>query len=140
MTRPGILFAYFEIAVVLTVPFSLILILWYRRAVAWAMLARISPAVGLGQSLAASETIEAFAPNLACEETRRIRRRLAVVYLSAAVAASVVTTFLWFHLPDTPAFSLRRGFVVAYNYCWLLTPTLALMLARSRRETLCCSS
>ncbi len=69
-------------------------------------------------------------------QTRRLDRRVAAAYACGAIAASVATTLIWFHLPDPAEFTPFRGFVVAYDYCWLLAPTLALMLAKSRRDAL----
>ncbi len=60
---PGILFAYFEIAVLLTVPVSLILILWYRRAVTREMrVSLVEEAAGPSWAPASPGAVEAFAP------------------------------------------------------------------------------
>lgn len=132
---PGILFTYFAIAIVLAVPTSLVLLAWYRRAVRDRMRARGSGAGAATPTVPAADAPAVFARIQATPSSSRLSVRLTSIYAMAAIAASAVTTFLYFQSPGMELSALR-AFVMGYVFCWPLAPTLAALLALPRRYAL----
>jgi hypothetical protein len=130
---PGILFLYLLHAVLLTIPVSLILIWWYRRAVGKSMaLAGESDLPAVFDDVPPSVASESYPGRQPSE--RRLRRRLTLVYMLAALSAAVFWTFLVFQSGGIE-FTPLRAFTVTYAHCWPIVPTLIALLAFDRRRS-----
>jgi len=138
---PGILWTYFQNAVLMTIPVSAVLLVWYRRSVSRNMRATSEPAAG--ESSAPEDPAAVSSPNVSTDvplegaadstagETRS-RRRIAAIYaIGGAVAAAVLTRLFFATGVEVAAL---RVFVVWYAYCWPVIPTVAALLAASRRR------
>jgi len=130
---PGVLISYFAAAVVLALPVSLIVLAWYRSSVLQRMRERGSAGSGaprVTKAVAGSvQSVPAALP------APRLHLRLVVVYTLGAIAASAVSTSLYFDAFDLPFASLR-AFMMGYALIWPLVPTLALLLALTLRQSL----
>lgn len=131
---PGILFLYLLYAVLLTIPVSLVLIWWYKTAVGRSM------AVAGTADLPAA--IDYLAPPIAASPRSpglqnleaRVRLRLSVVYIFAALCAALFWTLLLFRSGGLD-FTPLRGFIVTYTYAWPAVPTLIALVALDRRRS-----
>ena len=132
---PGILFTYFAIAIVLAVPVSLVLLAWYRRAVRDNMRARSAAAGAAPLPVHGAGATSKSTPKPAAPGGTGVRVRLISIYTLAAIAASAVTTCLYFLSPGME-FSALRAFVMGYGFCWPLAPSLAALLAMPRRYSM----
>jgi hypothetical protein len=145
---PGILWTYFQNAIVMTIPVSVVLLAWYRRSVSRNMRGRSEwtsgtsgapihganvstqdgpPPAGLSAKAAPADGAVA---STALEV--RSRRRIAVVYASGGGIAAAVLTAVFFASGVEGA--ALRVFVVWYAFCWPVVPALAALLAVSRRR------
>lgn len=133
----GILFSYFEFAVLLSIPVSLVLLAWYRGAVRRGMLVQ-DAAMDTTVSLPISPPESASPHTVGSTEpaARRLRIRLAAIYVLGAIAASAVTTFLYFHQSSSLEVAPLRVFGVGYSFCWPLAPSIGALLALPRRSVL----
>jgi hypothetical protein len=136
---PGVLSSYFVMAVVLTLPASLVVLFAYRRAVRRGMSHRATDAP-VGSAAAAPPPprprAHATAPPRqarpgAFADTTRLHARICVIYALAAIGGAAVLTGFYFAFEDVPWTPLR-GFIFGYIFCWPIAPTLAALLARSR--------
>ena len=142
---PGILFTYFQNAILMTIPVSAILLVWYRRAVSRNMSATSDGSREVVDTGAADATAAAAAGSTDASSGRgsidtganesRTRRRLAVIYGIGGAVASIVLTAMFFASPGVELAALRV-FVVWYAFCWPVVPTVAALLAMSRRRAL----
>src|SRR6266853_1855463 len=140
----GSLSVYFYEAVILTVPVSLILLLWYRRTVTRSMLGQASgenaaldgvPATGPWQDQTESDGVDVARSGLNTQMPDSVRLRIAVIYTLAGMTASAVITgllFVWGGL-ETSALGI---FTFWYTYCWPIIPTLAALLVVPLRKAL----
>jgi hypothetical protein len=131
MLLPGQLFVYFANAALLTIPVSLVLLVWFQRTVRQEMLAR-DTAAGPGIPLSISVSVTAKPP-IQGQAAAPLRVRLAVVYFFGALAAGAVGALLLFR-EGSVEFAWLRAFMVAYVLCWPLAVTLPILLAMSRRD------
>ena len=144
---PGMLWTYFQNAVLVTIPVSLILLVWYRRAVSHEMDARSDveremEEIALDGSAASglsSLPTDAVNPHRLVDATGSdtgSRLRLALIYAAAgAVASGVLTALFFFTMPGVDLAPLRV-FVVWYAFCWPIVPSIAALLAISRYRAL----
>jgi hypothetical protein len=131
---PGVLLHYFATAVVLALPVSLIVLAWYRHSVVRRMRERGS--VGVDAHGVETKAVEPSVPSApAARPAPRLRLRMVVVYTLAAIAASAVSTSLYFEAFDL-SFAALRAFMMGYALTWPLVPTLALLLSLSLRQSL----
>src|SRR6185503_18121093 len=120
---PGVLLHYFATAVVLALPVSLIVLAWYRRSVLRRMRERGS--AGSDAHRVTTKAVERSVPSApAAPPAPRLRLRMVVVYTLGAIAASAVSTSLYFDAFDL-SFSALRAFMMGYALIWPLVPTLA---------------
>src|SRR5262245_44038111 len=87
---PGILWTYFQNAVLMTIPVSAVLLLWYRRSVSRNMRATSEAGAGTGDAAVGAPAVSLPNPSTdvvplegATDSTageRRSRRRIAVIY------------------------------------------------------------
>lgn len=143
---PGILWTYFQNAILVTIPVSLILLVWYRRAVSRKMRAhsdveREVEGVALKDFARHGLTrvsIDAANPSRLVDNTgseTRSRRRLALIYTVGGAVASSVLTALFVTMPNVDLAALR-AFTVWYAFCWPIVPSIATLLVISRRRAL----
>lgn len=144
---PGILWTYFQNAILMTIPVSAVLLVWYKRSVSRNMRATgeagRSPITshddGAVEDFAAptvafhaTDVLQGAASNDAISNESRSRRRLATIYaIGGAVAASVLTVLFFASGVEVAAL---RVFVVWCAFCWPIVPTVAALLAASRRR------
>jgi hypothetical protein len=147
---PGILWTYFQNAILMTIPVSAVLLVWYKRSVSRNMRATseasrspITPEVddaaaavkdvaGPTIDLPASDVPQGSASNDTVSNESRSRRRVAAIYaIGGAVAASVLTVLFFASGVEVAAL---RVFVVWFALCWPIVPTVAALLAASRRR------
>ena len=147
---PGIVWMYFQNAILMTIPVSAVLLVWYKRSVSRNMRgtsgASPSPIMRDGDAVAAAveerpgPTVGPAARDVlqdgssvgAVSNESRSRRRVAVIYtIGGAVAASVLTVL--FFASGVEAAALRV-FVVWFAFCWPILPTVAALLAVPRRR------
>ena len=127
---PGVLWIYFQNAILVTIPVSFILLVWYRHAVSRGMRTLSAEAGEL--------TLDDGAPrdpvrtSLDAAKQARLRLRLAVIYAVAGAVAAGVLTALFFTM--SVEFAALRAFTVWYTFCWPILPTVAVLLALSRRR------
>ena len=121
---PGILWTYFENAILVTIPVSLILLVWYRRAVSRKMRAhsdveREVEGVALEDFARHGPTrvsTDAANPSRLVDNTgseTRSRRRLALIYTVGGAVASSVLTAVFFTMPNVDLAPLRASAVMA---------------------------
>lgn len=142
---PGILWNYFLEAIVLTAPISIILLYWYRRAVARSMgtvsvVQTESGEVDQGGRWTAKElsnSTELHEQDHADEDVaaRGLRRRLMVIYVVAGMAAAAVMTGLYLRSLEVE-FNAFRAWMIWYAFCWPTVPTLAALLVIPQRKAL----
>ncbi|HET6757157.1 MAG TPA: hypothetical protein VFH21_06050 [Burkholderiales bacterium] len=127
---PGILITYFFYAIALTIPASIILLYWYRRAILRGMRA-------VSEELTASSESQNVAARAEAgkRDGTSVMRRLVIVYTLAGAAAAAVIAAMFLASPGIE-FSAFRAFVVWYAYCWPIGPTLAALLALPQRKAL----
>jgi hypothetical protein len=112
---------------------SLIVLAWYRRAVLRSMRERGSAGEGAGRvAIPAAE--RAGAGRSAAPTVSRLRVRMVVVYTLGAIAASAVSTSVYFIVFELP-FAALRAFMIGYTFVWPLAPALALLLTLSLRQS-----
>jgi hypothetical protein len=140
---PGMLWIYFQNAILVAIPASYLVLRWYRTQVARTM-ASGSGAATAGDDRAASQAagLDTFAPavpvatmSATVDSETRARCRLAVVYLAAGVVAAAVSAVFFLSDFDDRITPLR-AFTTWYSYGWLLVPTLAALLAVPQRRAL----
>jgi hypothetical protein len=143
---PGILWTYFQNAVVMTIPVSAVLLVWYRRSVSRNMRATSESAAGVVPIDAASvsphdgpapaglstEVIPVAAAAVSTAIEMRSRRRVAAIYaIGGGVAAAILAALFFTSGVEGAAL---RVFVVWYAFCWPVVPAIAAVLAASRRR------
>jgi hypothetical protein len=129
---PGILSTYFFYAVALTVPVSIILLYWYRRAIVRGMRAVSDGALRVSES---TDQPAVATSNAAKHERASVEKRLVVVYGLAGGAAAAVIAAMFVASPGFEV-STFRVFVIWYAFCWPIVPTLAALLALPQRKAL----
>src|SRR5689334_18808271 len=143
----GILWTYFQNAILMTVPVSAVLLIWYKRSVSRNMratsdagdTANLREVEGAAAAGAVAPTVDPGARDVpqmrastATANERRSRQRVAVIYaIAGAVAASVLTVL--FFVSGVEAAALRV-FVVWFAFCWPIVPTVAVLLLVPRRR------
>ena len=130
---PGVLLHHFFIAVLLSLPVSLVVLAWYRRAVLRRMRERGSAVADTPRLTPMAAAGSARAEVTSAPTESRLRVRLVAVYTLAAIAASAVSTGLYFASFGLP-FAALRAFMMGYALAWPLVPTLAVMLTLSLRR------
>jgi hypothetical protein len=147
---PGILWTYFQNAILMTIPVSAVLLVWYKRSVSRNMRASSEASRGVftpeidGAAIedVAAPAVDAASTNLrqggessdTISNESRSRRRVAAIYaIGGAVAASILTAL--FFATGVEAAALRV-FVVWFAFCWPIVPTVAALLAASRRRAI----
>jgi hypothetical protein len=144
---PGILWTYFQNAVLMTIPVSAVLLVWYKRSVSRNMrstseaAAADTPQLDSGAApagdtpLAESDSTDTASAEGSIDNTAnelRSRRRVAVVYtIGSAVAAGILTVLFFASGVEVAAV---RVFVVWYAFWWPVVPAVAALLAVSRRR------
>jgi hypothetical protein len=143
---PGILWTYFQNAVLMTIPVSAALLVWYKRAVSHNMRATSERAPGDDSAPPMDDGVAAVRENAVPAEAETVaeieqtivisaresqsRRRVAVVYaIGGAVAAGALTPLFFASGVEVAAL---RVFVVWYAFCWPVVPSVATLLVVSR--------
>ena len=147
---PGIVWMYFQNAILMTIPVSAVLLVWYKRSVSSnmrgtseaspspimrevdAVAAAVEDRPGPTDGPATRDVLQDGSSVGAVSNESRSRRRVAVIYtIGGAVAASVLTVL--FFASGVEAAALRV-FVVWFAFCWPILPTVAALLAVPRRR------
>ncbi len=139
---PGMLWFYFQNAILIAIPASYILLRWYRWQVAQAMRSgsesateqddvAAPPDVGPGASATTAAAASSAGAGAAAE--RQARRRLGLAYVAAGMASAAVMAGFFLSDLDSEITALR-AFTVWYSFCWLLVPTLATLLVVPQRR------
>ena len=143
----GVLWTYFQNAILMTIPVSAVLLLWYKRSVSRNMRATSGANRGpIVHEVDADEAANAgHAPTVdlgardltqggpsggAVSNESRARRRIAAFYaIGGAVEAGVLTVLFFATGVEVAAL---RVFVVWFAFSWPIVPTVATLLTVSR--------
>ena len=134
MLNSGVFAAHLLFTVILTIPVSLVLIWLYRRAVSGNMLAIVGNEATSDQDFHIEGYISSESSIQAHKLAHRMRLRLAVIYSLGAICAAVFWTclFLW---KSGIEFAMLRCFSLFLSNCWLIVPSLIILLALDRRRS-----
>lgn len=141
---PGMVWFYFQNAILIAIPASYILLRWYRWQVAQAMRSGSESATekddvtappDAGPGVSATAVVAASNAEAGATAERQARRRLGLAYTAAGMASAAVMAAFFLSDLDSEITALR-AFTVWYAFCWLLVPTLATLLVVPQRRAL----
>jgi hypothetical protein len=123
---------YFAVAILLTIPASLLVLAWYRWAVRRGMGARA--AAGGSEVLAETAPAELPIDGVGAPAIGRLRLRLVIIYVVGALAAGVVLSGYFFRMYQVEL-TVGRGVLTTWTWLWPTAVTAAILLALPPRWT-----